>query len=46
MSRFSMLLCLLAEVEDSLGRDHGFWGLGSDLLFLNAFHDRLNNQEG
>jgi hypothetical protein len=33
MSRYSMLLCLLVEVQDSLDCEHGFWGLGSDLLF-------------
>ena len=34
MRRYSMLLCLLVEIQESLDLDHGFWGLGSDLLFL------------
>jgi hypothetical protein len=33
MSRYSLLLCLLAEIEMDLPAGHGFWGLGSDLLF-------------
>jgi len=33
MRRYSMLLCLLVEIGDSLPLDHGFWGFGSDLLF-------------
>ena len=39
MCRYSLLLCLLAEVGDSLDLDHGFWGLGSDLLFQEVTHD-------
>ena len=34
MQRYSLLLCVWAEVEDSLDCFHGFWGFASDLLFV------------
>lgn len=33
MRRYTWLLCLFAEIHESLPLQHGFWGFASDLLF-------------
>ena len=36
MRRYTLLLCVWAEIEDELDCYHGFWGFASDLLFVKA----------
>jgi len=40
MRQYSMLLCLLAEIGDSLDLDHGFWGFASDLFLETEWRDQ------